>query len=110
MTRRIWAISLVLTACAPTGVQTPQIAIAPRCEICAWVSTSGVGRAAFDGQIFVSERAGPDAGFAPFRGGTAPLGDPTIGPNAFAVNESWLREPVGAKVYRGQVVQRSVVI
>lgn len=105
--------STVFVACTTTGSGPRTIPITPTCTILCDVSATST--AAWNGQVFVSERTDPNAqhNFAAFRPMTPPLGNPSVGftiaatgvPDTYGISEAWLRVPAAPEVHRAQATR-----
>ena len=111
MRRTLVAVGSVVLCSACTTPRTPTIAIEPGCAIHANVNLTGPGRIAVNGSPFTAFRTGADTDFSAFIATGGPIGDPSTGlPDTFALREAWQHQPIGAKVYRGQVVPATRIL
>lgn len=103
----LFVVASFATACGTPTRTGP--AIRPQCVVIADVSFSGT---VINGQAFGStSTATTPARFTPFLAMGGPIGAPTPRlPDTYAMTESWLRFPIGAKVYRGQVVPSARIL
>lgn len=97
---------LVLVACPPdnqqSGQQSKTVPIAPMCTVSADIFESNPKV----DSVLVAERTDPSvgSGFTAFRPMSKPVGNSAVGftNDVYGINEAWLRNPVGAQVFRAQ--------